>query len=96
MGRRWPCKRTFQPARTTWSVTGEVSAFPLLDLVSQELSIVGNLVGTYSELAELATLAAQGRVRVPMSVYPLAAIGDAVRDLEAGDSVAAGLSSSDT
>jgi NAD+-dependent secondary alcohol dehydrogenase Adh1 len=57
---------------------------PVLELVSQELSIVGNLVGTYAELAELATLAAQGRIRVPTSVYPLAAIGDAVADLQAG------------
>jgi NAD+-dependent secondary alcohol dehydrogenase Adh1 len=57
---------------------------PLLRLVSQEISIVGNLVGTYAELAELATLSAQGRIRVPTSLYPLDAIGDAFDDLQAG------------
>jgi NAD+-dependent secondary alcohol dehydrogenase Adh1 len=57
---------------------------PIVDLVSRELSIVGNLVGTYSELAELATLVAKRRIQLRTSTYPLAAIGEAIEDLKRG------------
>jgi NAD+-dependent secondary alcohol dehydrogenase Adh1 len=57
---------------------------PTVDIVSTELSVVGNLVGTYNELAELTALATQGRVRLQTTTYPLEAIGDAIEDLQAG------------
>ena len=36
---------------------------PTIDLISREISIVGNLVGSYNDLAELMALTAQGKVR---------------------------------
>ncbi|MEA2509240.1 MAG: NAD+-dependent secondary alcohol dehydrogenase Adh1 [Actinomycetota bacterium] len=57
---------------------------PTIDIVSTELTVVGNLVGTYNELVELMTLAAQGRVRVHTTTYPLDAIDEAIADLRAG------------
>ena len=35
---------------------------PAIDMISQEINFVGNLVGTYNDLDELMTLTAQGRV----------------------------------
>jgi NAD+-dependent secondary alcohol dehydrogenase Adh1 len=63
---------------------GGTLEIPTIDLTSTELSFVGNLVGTYNELAELMTLAAQGRVRAHTTTYPLDAIAAAVEDLRAG------------
>ncbi len=44
---------------------------PTLDFVNQEINIVGNLVGTYNELAELMELNRQGRVKITAQQYPL-------------------------
>ncbi len=57
---------------------------PTLDLISTERSIVGNLVGSYTDLVELMVLAAQGRVRLHTRTYPLEAVNDAMDDLDAG------------
>ncbi len=45
---------------------------PTLDFVNQEINIVGNLVGTYNELAELMELNHQGRVTITAQQFPLA------------------------
>ncbi len=58
---------------------------PTMDMVITEMNIVGNLVGTYNDLAELMTLAAQGKVTLHTSSYPLDAVNDAMADLENGD-----------
>jgi NAD+-dependent secondary alcohol dehydrogenase Adh1 len=72
-------------AGTYYSVGyGGTLKIPSIDIVSTELSFVGNLVGTYNELAELMALAAQGSVQVHTTTYPLDAIVDAVEDLRAG------------
>jgi NAD+-dependent secondary alcohol dehydrogenase Adh1 len=57
---------------------------PTIDLISTERNIVGNLVGSYNDLAELMTLAAQGSVTLHTKTYPLAAVNEAMDDLEAG------------
>jgi NAD+-dependent secondary alcohol dehydrogenase Adh1 len=57
---------------------------PTIDLISTERTIVGNLVGSYNDLDELMILAAQGRVRLHTRKYPLAAVNEAIDDLEAG------------
>jgi NAD+-dependent secondary alcohol dehydrogenase Adh1 len=57
---------------------------PTLDIISTERNIVGNIVGTYNELAELMVLAQTGRVTLHTSTYPLDAALDAVQDLDAG------------
>jgi NAD+-dependent secondary alcohol dehydrogenase Adh1 len=57
---------------------------PTIDVISTERSFVGNLVGTYNELAELMTLQKQGKVTLHTQQYELDAVNDAIADLEAG------------
>ena len=57
---------------------------PVSTIVANELSIVGNLVGTHAELEELVLLAAEGKVRLHARQYPLDEINRAVGDLRAG------------
>jgi NAD+-dependent secondary alcohol dehydrogenase Adh1 len=63
---------------------GENINVPTIDIISREINFVGNLVGSYSDLDELMTLTAQGRVRLHTSVYPLEAVNDAMADLDNG------------
>lgn len=57
---------------------------PTIDIISTERSIVGNLVGTYNDLAELMVLAQAGKVTLHTKKYPLDAALDALADLDAG------------
>ena len=57
---------------------------PAIDIISTEISFVGNLVGTYNDLAELMTLAAQEKVRLHTRVFPLEAVSEAMADLDTG------------
>jgi NAD+-dependent secondary alcohol dehydrogenase Adh1 len=63
---------------------GENINIPTIDVISREISFIGNLVGTYNDLQELMTLTAQGKVRLHTSTYPLDAINDAMADLDGG------------
>jgi NAD+-dependent secondary alcohol dehydrogenase Adh1 len=63
---------------------GENIDIPTIDVISREISFIGNLVGTYADLAELMTLTAQGKVTLHTSTYPLDAINDAMADLDGG------------
>src|SRR5439155_23895792 len=51
---------------------------PTLDIISTERNIVGNIVGTFNELAELMALAQAGKVTLHTRTYPLDAAADAV------------------
>jgi len=62
---------------------GEVK-IPTLDFVGDEKSIIGNIVGTYSDLSELMVLAQAGKVTLHTKQYPLDAALDALHDLDAG------------
>ncbi|HEY6786950.1 MAG TPA: NAD(P)-dependent alcohol dehydrogenase [Trebonia sp.] len=57
---------------------------PTLDIISTERNIIGNIVGTYNDLAELMSLAQAGKVTLHTRTYPLAAAADALADLDAG------------
>lgn len=57
---------------------------PTMELVNQEKAILGNLVGTYAELAELMELVGEGRIKVAVTYYPLTQINQALRDLRDG------------
>ena len=57
---------------------------PTIDIISTERNIVGNLVGSYNDLAELMVLAAQGKVELHTRTYPLDQVNQAMDDLEAG------------
>jgi NAD+-dependent secondary alcohol dehydrogenase Adh1 len=63
---------------------GENIDIPTIDVISREISFIGNLVGTYADLTELMTLTAQGKVTLHTSTYPLDAINDAMADLDGG------------
>jgi len=63
---------------------GENINIPTIDVISREISFIGNLVGTYTDLEELMTLTAQGQVSLHTTTYPLDAINDAMADLDGG------------
>jgi NAD+-dependent secondary alcohol dehydrogenase Adh1 len=57
---------------------------PTIDIISTERNVIGNLVGTYNDLAELMVLAQAGKVTLHTKKYPLDAALDALADLDAG------------
>jgi len=63
---------------------GQNIDIPTIDVISREISFIGNLVGTYADLQDLMTLTAQGQVTLRTRTYPLDAINDAMGDLDAG------------
>jgi NAD+-dependent secondary alcohol dehydrogenase Adh1 len=63
---------------------GENIDIPTIDVISREISFIGNLVGTYNDLQELMTLTAQGKVILHTATYPLEGINDAMADLDGG------------
>ena len=63
---------------------GGTLEIPTLDIISTERNIVGNIVGTYNELAELMALAQAGKVTLHTRTYPLDAAVEALSDLDAG------------
>jgi NAD+-dependent secondary alcohol dehydrogenase Adh1 len=63
---------------------GENINIPTIDVISREISFIGCLVGTYTDLQELMTLTAQGQVSLHTTTYPLDAINDAIADLDNG------------
>jgi NAD+-dependent secondary alcohol dehydrogenase Adh1 len=78
-----------------WAMTGAAGSYfvigyggtvqiPTLDIISTERNIIGNIVGTYNDLAELMALAEGGRVTLHTRTYPLDAAVDAFADLDAG------------
>jgi NAD+-dependent secondary alcohol dehydrogenase Adh1 len=78
-----------------WNMTGPDGSYfvigyggelriPTLDIVSTERNIVGNIVGTYTDLGELMVLAQAGKVTLHTQQYPLDRAVDALHDLDAG------------
>src|ERR1700728_3378073 len=63
---------------------GGTLTIPTLDIISTERNIIGNIVGTYNDLAELMALAQAGQVTLHTKAYPLSAAPDALADLDAG------------
>jgi NAD+-dependent secondary alcohol dehydrogenase Adh1 len=57
---------------------------PTLDIISTERNIIGNIVGTYNDLAELMVLAQAGKVTLHTRTYPLDHAPQALADLDAG------------
>ena len=78
-----------------WKMTGEAGSYfvigyggelhiPTLDIITTERNVIGNIVGTYNDLAELMVLAEGGRVTLHTRTYPLDAAPEAFADLDAG------------
>ena len=63
---------------------GENINVPTIDIISTEINLIGNLVGSYNDLAELMVLAAQGDVRLHTATYALNDFQSAIDDLQAG------------
>ena len=63
---------------------GENIDVPTIDVISTEINFVGNLVGSYNDLQELMVLAAQGKVALHTTKYPLEQFQQAIEDLDAG------------
>ena len=57
---------------------------PTIDIISREINVIGNLVGSYNDLDELMTLAAQGKVKLSTAIYGLDAYDTALHDLDNG------------
>jgi NAD+-dependent secondary alcohol dehydrogenase Adh1 len=58
---------------------------PTLELILKEITLIGNLVGSYRDLRELIDLARRGKVSLRATTYPLSGIGDAVTTLRNGE-----------
>ncbi|SFL76378.1 NAD(P)-dependent alcohol dehydrogenase [Geodermatophilus ruber] len=78
-----------------WNMTGPDGSYfvigyggelriPTLDIVATERNVIGNLVGTYTDLAELMVLAQAGKVTLHTRQYGLAEAVQALHDLDAG------------
>ncbi|MGY1735631.1 NAD(P)-dependent alcohol dehydrogenase [Geodermatophilus sp. SYSU D00684] len=63
---------------------GENIDVPTIDLISSEINILGNLVGSYNDLVELMALAAQQKVTLHTQRYALDDFQTAIDDLSAG------------
>jgi NADPH:quinone reductase-like Zn-dependent oxidoreductase len=70
----------------TFSVIGYGGTFPVasLMLVSQEQSVVGNLVGSWTDLYELIQLHAAGRLTLRVETHPFESINDVLDKLREG------------
>jgi NAD+-dependent secondary alcohol dehydrogenase Adh1 len=78
-----------------WNMTREAGSYfvigyggelriPTLDIISTERNVIGNIVGTYNDLAELMALAQSGKVTLHTKIYPLTEAAQALADLDAG------------
>jgi len=63
---------------------GEEIKILAVDVIISEKNIVGNLVGTWSELYELMELANKGYVKLSMEEYKLESANKALHDLNEG------------
>ena len=63
---------------------GENVDVPTIDIISREINIVGNLVGSYNDLCDLMALAARDAVRLHTVKYRLDDFQNAIDDLNAG------------
>ncbi|MFP4148390.1 MAG: NAD(P)-dependent alcohol dehydrogenase [Nitriliruptoraceae bacterium] len=63
---------------------GENIDMPTIDVISTERSFVGNLVGTYNDLAELMILASQGKVTLHTRRFRLDDAVEAMQELHHG------------
>ena len=63
---------------------GEDISVPTIDIVSTEINIIGNLVGSYNDLCDLMALAARGAVTLHTAKYALDDFQSALDDLDAG------------
>ncbi len=61
------------------------------NMVGKELTIIGNMVGTYNELAELMELNRQGKVNTTFKMFPLSDAAGAMEMLDRGEILGRGI-----
>ena len=73
--------------RGTYSMVdcGGALSVASLDMVENERTAIGNLVGSWPDLWEVLQLHAAGRIRLRTETHPLEAINDVLARLRAGD-----------
>ena len=73
--------------RGTYSMVGYGGTLSVasLDMVENERTAIGNLVGSWPDLWEVLQLHAAGRIRLRTETHPLEAINDVLARLRAGD-----------
>jgi len=64
---------------------GGTLSVPTIDVISTEINFIGNLVGSYNDLAELMVLAARGQVTLHTATYPLTDFARALDALDHGN-----------
>jgi len=64
---------------------------PTIEIISREINVIGNLVGTYNDLVELMVLTAQGKVTLHTQEYALADALTAIDDLNHGRLIGRGI-----
>jgi NAD+-dependent secondary alcohol dehydrogenase Adh1 len=71
----------------TYSVVGYggTLSLPSLLMITTEQSIVGNLVGSWTDLWELVQLHAAGRIKLKSETHPLSAVNDVLAKLRDGE-----------
>jgi NAD+-dependent secondary alcohol dehydrogenase Adh1 len=62
-----------------------------IEIISREINVIGNLVGTYQDLVDLMALAAAGKVELRTRTYPLDSAIQALHDLDSGNLVGRGI-----
>jgi D-arabinose 1-dehydrogenase-like Zn-dependent alcohol dehydrogenase len=55
-----------------------------LDMINRELTILGNQIGSYSDLVDLMELAGQGRISIKTERFPLDDVVDVLHEVDAG------------
>lgn len=70
---------------------GGVVAPTTLDMINKEINILGSIVGSYAELAELMELNHQGKVRIEAQTFPLSEAQHALEQLDAGRVIGRGV-----
>src|SRR5579859_91691 len=63
---------------------GGIMHEPSLDIINREITVMGNLVGTYNDLVELMELYYQGQVKIKSSQYPFDQVNDVLHKLDEG------------
>lgn len=70
---------------------GGVVAPTTLDMISKEINIIGSIVGSYAELAELMELNRQGKVKITAQSFPFRDAAKALEELDAGRVIGRGV-----
>ena len=70
----------------TYSIIGEggIVTDTTIDMISREINLIGNLVGTYNELNELMELNRMGRIKITSKVYPMSDVVQVMNELKDG------------